>query len=376
MARRPDTGYLSCATRSANELGAAKFPALASLVEPSGGSTFSLAARGFPCFDSQGAQGLQHNSVRHLRGNSAGPVISRRDFYDVEAYKPDAGDDLAHRAQKFRRRQAAGLWRTRSGRKCGIEHIDIYRQIDCFRPVERFADRLLQYGIEAAFLDLSHQMPAHSLFLHPGKHIWRRPVSSQAYLYEVAAVHCSALYQPPHRRAVTQEEAPVVIRSVGVSVEVDDAYGPAGRLGNCTCRGQCYGVVAAQHHRDCTKPGYFKDFVPYSPVTPLDVTRNDARVSVVEHLQGAQRLYAQAYVVYTTAQIRCRPYCPWSITGTRPVGAAHVERRPDNDGVRGFGGKSFGRRNNGQSQETRYPNERRIRRHTVEDQDILQAESC
>ena len=109
------------------------------------------------------------------------------------------------------------------GREPGIDDVDVDAQVDRVGPVERLGDRVVDDGLGAALLDLGHEVVAQPVLLHPLEDVDRRPVAAQADLDEVRAVDRAGLDEPPHRRAVAGEHAPVVVGGVGVGVEVDDA---------------------------------------------------------------------------------------------------------------------------------------------------------
>ena len=62
--------------------------------------------------------------------------------------------------------------------------------------------------------------------LHPREDVRRRPVATQPDLHEVAPGDRAAFDEPPHRRAVAGQTAPILVGGVGVRVEVDDADVP------------------------------------------------------------------------------------------------------------------------------------------------------
>ena len=139
------------------------------------------------------------------------------------AARSTARDDPADGPQQLARQHPARLGRARSRAPARIDDVDVDREVDRVRAVERLGDGVVDDGLGAALLDLGHEVPAHALLAHPLEDLGRRPVAAQADLDEVAPEDRAGLDEPAHRRAVTGEHAPVVGGGVGVGVEVDDA---------------------------------------------------------------------------------------------------------------------------------------------------------
>src|SRR4029453_4840488 len=104
-------------------------------------------------------------------------------------------------------RDAAWLRRSGARRMCGIEHVDIDRDIEFVRLGECLADRVAHHVLEAAVPDLLHGVPGHALFEHPLECVLRWPVPAQANLDEMGAWPRSRLDEPAHRGAVAGQVA-------------------------------------------------------------------------------------------------------------------------------------------------------------------------
>ena len=169
----------------------------------------------------EGADRLERCAVGDHRGR-LGVVVRRRDLDDVHARQVDGAHDLADRAQHLAAEHPARLRRAGPGRHPRVDHVDVEAQVDEVRAVERLVDRLGDDRFRAALLDLAHEVPAQPLLLHPLEGLDRRPVAAQADLDEVLALDRARFDEPPHRRPVAGQDAPVVRGRVGVGVEMDD----------------------------------------------------------------------------------------------------------------------------------------------------------
>ena len=119
----------------------------------------------------------------------------------------------------------------------------------------------------------------------------RRPVAAQPDLHEVAALDRARLDEPAHRRAVTGEDAPVVVGGVGVGVEMDDADAAGSAdLGDGGRRRPGDRVVAAEDDRDRAGLGDLEDLAVDHRVAALEPGRHDVRVAGVDHGQHLERL--------------------------------------------------------------------------------------
>ena len=74
---------------------------------------------------------------------------------------------LADGPQQLARQQAPGSGVPVSRRQARIEHVDVDRQVDGVRPVERLGDRVGDDGLRAPLLDLGHEVVAQAVLAHP-----------------------------------------------------------------------------------------------------------------------------------------------------------------------------------------------------------------
>ncbi len=220
--------------------------------------------------DGEGADRLERRAVGGHRGR-LGLVVRRRDLDDVHPGQLDRADDLADRPQDLAGQHAARLGRAGPGRHARIDDVDVEREVDGIRAVERLGDRVGDDRLGAALLDLAHEVPAQALLLHPVEGRLRRPVAAQPDLHEVAALDRARLDQPAHRRAVAGEDAERVVGRVGVGIEVDDpdAARPAD-LGDRGRRRPGDRVVAAEDDRDRAGLGDLADLAIDHRVGALD----------------------------------------------------------------------------------------------------------
>ena len=79
----------------------------------------------------------------------------------------DRADDLADRPQDLAGEHPARLRRAGPGRHARVDDVDVERQVDRVRAVERLGDRVGDDRLGAALLDLAHEVPAQALLLHP-----------------------------------------------------------------------------------------------------------------------------------------------------------------------------------------------------------------
>ena len=156
--------------------------------------------------------------------------------------------------------------------------------------VERLVDRLGDDRIGAALLDLTHEVVAHAVRLHPLEHLDRRPVAAEPDLDEVPPSHRTGFDEPAHRRAVAGEDAPVVGRSVGVGIEMDDpdAARPTD-LGDGRRARPGDRVIATEDDRDrrWRRP---QALLVDDRVGALDPRRHDVRVARIDDAQDLEGL--------------------------------------------------------------------------------------
>ncbi len=265
-------------------------------------------------------------------------VIRRRHLDDVHSRELDGADNPPDRPKQFAGQHAARFGGPGTGRRPGIDDVDIDAQIDRIRPVERLGDCVVDDSLRAPLLDLGHEVVAKAVGLHPFERLDRRPVAAQTDLHEVAAVDGAGFDQPPHRRAVTGEDAPVVVRGIGVGVEMDDpdAARPA-NLGDRRRRGPRDRVIATEDDRDRPGPGHLVDLVVDEGVGPLDPGGDDVRVAGIDHGQQLERLDAELERVDRARRVLRLADCAWPEPGTGPVAHGVVERRSDDGHVDGPG---------------------------------------
>ena len=220
------------------------------------------------------------------------------------------------------------------GRHARVDDVDVERQVDEVRAVERLVDRVGDDRLGAALLDLAHEVVAQALLLHPVERLDRRPVAAQSDLDEVLALDRARFDEPAHRRPVARQHAPVVRRGVGVGVEMDDAdaarvrgprRSPSPRPGDR--------VVAAEDDRD--RPG-LRDLAHLAVdhrVGALDPGRDDVRVTGVDDVEDLERLDVELERVDGARRVLRLADRPRSEPGARPVADRVVERRPDDRDV-------------------------------------------
>ncbi len=159
--------------------------------------------------------------------------------------------DPADGPQQLARQQAARLRRPRARRAARIDHVDVDREVDRVRAVERLGDGVIDDRLGAALLDLAHQVPAEALLAHPLERLDRRPVAAQPDLDEVATQHRARFDQPSHGCPVPGQHAPVVVGRVRMGIEVHDADAPRPpHLGDRGRRGPGDRMVTTEHDRD------------------------------------------------------------------------------------------------------------------------------
>src|SRR5207344_2967418 len=119
--------------------------------------------------------------------------------------------------------------------------------------------------------DLAHEVVTQALLAHPLEGLDRWPVAAQADLDEVPALDRTGLDEPPHRRAVTGQVAPVVRGGVRMSIEMDDP--DAARPADLGDRGRTRpgdGMVAPEHDRDRAAAGHLEDLAVDERMGPID----------------------------------------------------------------------------------------------------------
>ena len=200
--------------------------------------------------------------------------------------------------EEFPGGEPAGLGRPGSRRKCRVEHIDIDRDVDCFRPVQSFLERVVEDSVESSVLDFCHQVPPHALGVHPVDNIGWRPIASQTHLDEVAAGNRALFDEPAHGCAVTEEAAPLVRGRVCVGIEVNHADVSLPEDVRDCCDGrQRDAVVATEHEGDGSKFGHLAHLLADGFVASFDTAGHYRSVAVVEDPQVAQWLNARLQVM-------------------------------------------------------------------------------
>ena len=279
--------------------------------------------------DRERADGFQGGAVGGHRGR-LGLVVRRRDLDDVHPGQVDGGDDLADRAQHLAGQHPARFGCPGAGRHAGIDDVDVEREVDRVRSVERLGDRVGDDRLGAALLDLAHEVPAQALLLHPVEGRLRRPVAAQPDLHEVLALDRAGLDEAAHRRPVAGQDAEGVGGGVGVGVEMDDPDAArATDLGDGRRGGPGDRVVATEDDRDRAGLGDLADLAVDHRVAALDPGRHDVRVAGVDHGQDVVRIDIELERVDRARGVLGLADRPRPEAGARPVADGVVERGTD-----------------------------------------------
>ena len=261
-------------------------------------------------------------------------IVWRRDLHHVHSDQFGPQRDFADRPQQVRRLHAARLGRPRSRREPGIEDVDVDRQVNELRTIQRFLDRLLDDRLDAAIEEFAHQVPAHPLGAHPLECLAFWPIAAQADLYEVAAQDRSRLDQPAHRGGVRGEVSPAVATSVRMGVEVDHrelaAAVSVGDRGRGWVRDR---VIASNDDRHDLARGDFGDPGADRLVRLVRAPRIADGIAVVDDRENLEGRDLEIEVPAGRLVV-CHSHRPRPEAGARPVCRAVVPGGADDRNVR------------------------------------------
>jgi hypothetical protein len=261
-------------------------------------------------------------------------VVRWRDLDDVHPRQLDPTDDPADRPEQLAAREPAGLGRAGSGCESRIDDVDIEAEVDRVRSVERLGDRIVDDRLGPALLDLRHEVVAKAVLLHPFECLDRRPVSAQPDLDEVLALNRTRLDEPPHRRPVAREDAPIVVGRIRMGIEMDDsdAAGPAD-LGD---RGRARPgdrVVAAEDDGDGPRRGHLADLAVDHGMGTLDPGGDDVRIPGVDDRQELERLDPELERVHRARRVLRLADGARAEPSARPVADGIVEWGADDGDI-------------------------------------------
>ena len=261
-------------------------------------------------------------------------IVWRRDLHDVHPDEIYRADDLPDPAQHFTGEHPAGLRGSGTGSHARIDDVDIQAQVDVVGAIQGLIDGLGDDRLRAALLDLAHEVVAHALFLHPLEGLDRWPVAAQTYLHEVLALDRTRLDEPPHRRAVAGQDAPVVGGGIGVRVKMDDPDAArAAHLGDGRGAGPGDGVIPAQDDRDGAGLGDLQDLAVDQGMRAVDPCGHDVRVAGIDDLQDLERFHAELERIDGARCVLGFADRARAETGTRSMAHGIVEWRADDRDV-------------------------------------------
>ena len=198
----------------------------------------------------KGGYSFNDNPVGMLGGDGAGAVVGRGDLHDVHGDEVDSGDNVPDGAEELTGSHSTGLWGAGAGSEAGVKDIYIDGEVYELGAVQGLIYGLIHDDIEAALIELGHQMPAHPLLFHPLPDLGWRPVASEADLDEIPGENGATFDESTHGAAVGDEAATKAVGSgVCVGVEMDDAnLATAPGVGDCCGCREGYGVVTPEYN--------------------------------------------------------------------------------------------------------------------------------
>ena len=220
-------------------------------------------------------------------------VVGRGDFHHVHTDHRYLVADTPHRVEQLPRGEPARLGSPGARGVPRVGHVNVHRQKHPVAVIGGDRHRLGEHIVEPAGDDLGHLVGTHALLGHPRQCLRPRPIAAQPDLQEPVPTRGTALDQPAHGLAVTDQRAEFDVASIGVGIEVDHRHPtPTDRPSDSGDVGPGDRVIPTQNQRHCPRAGDPGDDFLQRRARFHRITGEHLHIPGIAHVQVQQAIRA------------------------------------------------------------------------------------